>query len=145
MVLSGVAVISLPGKTVFASTTWSEVELKEEYMQGEELTIPDRVLTVNGKNVAADATVIFPNGTTTISKTIVLDMAGIYTIQYTAYEGRVYSINETITVKYKAVTSYSEESSYSYGAHELASTQEGLVVRLAEYDTLVFNQIMYRN
>ena len=105
ILISGAAVVSMSDMQVSADVVWDSVSIETSYAKGQEFVVPNRVLTVDGQSIQADSTVIFPDGTTTISKNVDLKMAGVYTIKYTAYlNGKIYSANdETFVVKYISI------------------------------------------
>ena len=144
ILISGSAIVNMNNSMANAANVWSEVTFEESYLQGDTLNVPDRTLTVDGKDaVVASATVTMPDGTTTTNQTVQLTLAGKYTIKYTAMVGgRVYSRVEEIMANYAMVTYQDPATSVEYGAHKLAPTVDGLVVRLAANDKLMFNEVI---
>ena len=146
ILVTGSAIVNMQNPEVLAANTWSEVTFEECYLQGDTLYVPDRTLNVGGTEVTATVTVTLPDGTTTTSKTVTMKLAGQYTVKYTAMvNGRVYSQTETVMAKYATVTYGKDGTSTEYGAHALAPSVEGLKVRLAEDDTLLFNEVIDLN
>lgn len=124
-----------------ANTFWSEIMIQEEYELFSEFEVPKRQLTVDGKKVDAKATVTLPDGTTTKANTVKLSEAGKYTVTYAAkVDGKAYAEEEAFLVHNNLCGFTSEDSSAVYGKYEYAKETEGLMVRLAEGDTLTFNK-----
>ena len=67
------------------ASTLSDVNIKNEYMLNDSLTIPTASITVNGKTEEADHVVIFPSGKAYDKKDVVLSELGKYEIEYSAY------------------------------------------------------------
>lgn len=146
VLLFGAAIVNVYDAGALASDGWSEVEIAETYLQGETLTIPDRIFTLDGVEKPATVTVTCPDKSTTTNTTLRLHMAGKYTVSYTAVvEGRVYKEVETFVANYRTANYTGEGTSVEYGSHALASDVYGLVVRLEEKDTLLFNEIIDLN
>ena len=146
VLLFGAAIVNVYDAGALATDGWSEVEIAETYLQGETLTIPDRIFTLNGVEKPATVTVTYPDKSTTTNSTLRLRMAGKYTVSYTAVvEGRVYKEVETFVANYRTANYTGEGTSVEYGSHALASDVYGLVVRLEEKDKLLFNEVIDLN
>ena len=127
--------------TVYAQEQWSDLKLQEEYEFGTILNVPEVTLTFKGDSAKASAVVQFPNGSTTTESQVTLDIAGQYTIIYTAVISDEYFVKEDHFYVYKDLASVnSDNSSISYGKYSWNENVEGLMVRLAEGDTLTLNQ-----
>ena len=125
------------------AVVWSEISIEEDLCEGDTFTVPKRTVTVGENTCEASAVVTFPDGTKTISQSFVLKTAGKYSIKYTAIVGgRPRSMTETFFAQYKMVRTYSSETSLEYGSHAYAPNMNGLVVRLTEGDSLLFNDII---
>ncbi len=132
LVLSSVAVLALADQPV-----WSEVTILDEYAYGAEFTVPERTVTVGGTAVEATHTVIYPDGTSTLKNTIQLNMSGLYTVTYQAVaEGRPYVQEHQFMVADYLYFFETDKSSAKY------DPQQGLLVELAEGDTMHFNAVM---
>ncbi len=145
LLLSGTAIVNLSNNRVVAESprVWSDISLADAYVQGDDVTIPERTLTYLGETVKASVTVTLPNGATTSNTNIKLTIAGKYNVTYTAViGGRVYKQTETFIAKYKTVSYSSEETSTVYGTHQLAPDYPGLMVRVPDGDKLLFNEIL---
>ena len=70
-----------------AEVGWTDATVEREYEYGETLEIPTRSVTVNGKTAEAVSVVEYPNGKTTKSDEITLNVGGRYKIRYTAVVG----------------------------------------------------------
>ena len=141
--LLGVAATDVLNAGALATDGWSEVELAQTYLQGETLNIPNRTFTLNGVETLANVVVTYPEGTTTTNQKVTLRTAGRYTVSYTAVvDGRIYKEVETFVANYRTASYTEDATSAEYGAHELAPTVEGLVVRLTEGDQLLFNEVI---
>lgn len=141
--VSGIAAANLLETRAAATDGWSESTLAETYLQGDVLELSARTYTVGGETVTADCIVTYPDGTTSMNSEVRLSIPGQYTVSYTAtVGGRVYKDVHTLTAKYRMVGFSDAETTVSYGAHELAPTVNGLLVRLKEGDKLVFNEVI---
>ena len=141
MTCSVIMAVFAPRVFVLATEGWSEVSFKGNYLQGDEFSVPTRTYKQGGTEVTADSVVVYPSGAATIQKQFVLGEAGVYKINYTAMvNGKLYKTTEEIVAKYGIAVKQKKETTFEYGAHELAPEVNGLKVRLAEGDTLTFNQ-----
>ena len=126
---------------VYAKTTWTESQIKEEYELLAEFTVPEREVIVNGKQVKANAVVQLPDGTATKADTVKLKTPGMYTVIYTAeVDEKRYAEEETFIVHSNLYSFTSENSSATWGKYAKAKDTEGLMIRLAEGDTFTLNQ-----
>ena len=130
------------GKT---NVVWSDVSLESEYGFGAEFSVPQRRITVDGVSVEASATLEFPKGSATTLENVTLSEGGKYSINYYAtVNGNTYVSTETFQVSNR-IGDYGENSSISYGKHELAVEAEGLLIRLAENDDFTFSTVIDLN
>ena len=142
--LLGACIVPVTGAMIKASATeeWSNVDIEEEYIVDETLTIPGRTLTIGGQTYDASIKMTYPGGATKIisSGDLSLDAPGEYTLTYEVRaNGKRYSEAEEFFVVDKLWSVKNEKSSVEYG--KVGST-EGLLVRLAKNDTLTFNKIV---
>ena len=101
---------------------WTGENLKTSYAYGEELRIPQKSATVGGESKIADAVVVFPDGTSYCTDTVVLNQSGKYTLTYTAsVANRVYSEKYEFDVENKLFVFANANTSVEY------QTFEGLV------------------
>lgn len=127
--------------SVSAAAVWQIDPLTEEYTVGDTFTVPRATVTAGAKTVEADSLVVYPDGSATKSKVITLPMYGKYTISYTAVVGgNVYAKDVSFSVSGQVATVSSAKSSITYGKYRYAKTTSGLMVRLAEGDTLQFSE-----
>ena len=141
--LLGAAATNVLNAGALATDGWSEVTINETYLQGETLNIPERTFTLNGVETLANVVVTYPDRTTTTNQKLTLHTAGKYTVSYTAVvDGRIYKEEESFVANYRTVSYAGENTSVNYGSHHLVSTVNGLVVRLAEKDKLLFNEVI---
>lgn len=126
---------------VQAQVSWSETKIEDEYALLSEFSVPKRQLTVEGQQVDAEAVVTMPDGTSTKAETVKLKTAGLYKVTYTAeVDGKAYVEEETFYVYNNLCGFTSEDSSAVWGKYEHSEATEGLMVRLAEGDTLTLNE-----
>ena len=124
----------------FAQTAWSESAVENVRAYGSTFAVPERSVTVDGVTVTAQSVVIRPDGSATTEKRISLSMSGIYTVVYTAVVGRkAYSDEVTFRVDDANYVFTGEDSSATYGKHALSASTSGLLVRLAQGDSITFN------
>ena len=123
---------------------WRGEEIKQNYVYGDTLDVPDYVVNVNGKELTAESVVEFPDGTNYGSDSVRLSQAGKYTVKYMAADGgKIYVKSFDFNVDYTAYTLNSAESSAEYGTYtEFGANSEGLKVRLAKGDTLEFTKLI---
>ena len=134
------------------SASVSEWEWQETYAYASKFSVPAYELNVGDKTVDATSAVIYPDGTRTTNKEIVLNQSGIYTVVYYASEGgKEYSKKVNFTVEYKAYYVTTDSSSAEYGVYtgfgadtaEYAGYKhDGLLVSLANGDSLDFAHIV---
>ena len=148
------------GSDAYATATveWDPISIATEYNNGQEFTIPDRTVSVGeGDEQSAEAVLIFPDGSATSKKTVVLDQAGKYTLRYTAIVDDVPYIQEhefkvSLAVAYITTEEGDDFSGFEYktgGSAFYTPIQEdrieGLVVSLVEGASITFNQIIDMN
>ncbi len=128
---------------LFASgEEWNDVAIEEEYLCGSSFTVPSRTVSANGKEAAATAVLTYPDGTTSMLAEIRLDMTGRYTLTYSAFlNGKTYQTTENFHV-YQKVATVGASSSVEYGRHPSSERTDGLMVRLAQNDSLKFSTII---
>lgn len=142
ILVTAMLVAAVLGITAMASTEdiWS-IGAFSTYVVGDEFTIPAASITVNGESVSASGILIYPDGSATKNQTVTLSAFGRYTVSYTAqHNGKTYAKDVTFDVTGKATMVSSEKSSVSYGKYVHAKDESGLMVRLAEGDTLTFSK-----
>lgn len=152
IVLLAVMAVSLAFGGAFASqskakaeATWDDVVIESSYISGDSVTIPSRKLVVNGKEYAAEATLVRPDGTATSAKNVTLDAIGKYTVRYfVTVDGVPYSDSVSFLVNEKNYAYSNEETKVVYGTGVYAESPEttGLYVNLKEQDVLGFNGII---
>lgn len=124
-----------------SAAQWSDSSINEEYAFGSSFTVPDRTLTVDGKQASSVAVLTFPDGTATLKKTHVLSMTGVYTVTYSAEVGGKRYAEEVKFSVYDGVARIGENSSAVY--KQLGDTGiYGLQVDLAQGDTIEFPQLI---
>lgn len=132
---------------VNAQAKWGEVVLSE-YSYGQSFTVPERTVVIGEEEYYAKHCVVYPDGRAVSSAEVTLDVAGKYTIRYTATDngGRTYIAEETFVVSNASYVYNSPDSSavytegYSYG--DYATQNDGLMVRLQDQDALSFQSII---
>lgn len=128
-----------------AEVYWSEITIENSYLSGTSIEIPSRKLVVNGDEYDASAKLIRPDGSATSAKSVVLDDAGKYSVQYYVVVGEVpYTQTVSFVVRERLCAYENEETSvvYGKGVYSGSSEAEGLYVRLKEQDVLEFRQII---
>ena len=128
---------------------WEELSVSPEAMVDDTFALPSRHITVSGKEYEADVKLRRPDGITVIKtenySEVVFEQAGKYTLIFEAKDdsGKRYKDEFEITVADKLWRVTNAKSSVSYGQHKLADPgATGLLVRLAEGDTLTFNKVI---
>ena len=119
--------------------------LQEEYLLNETLEIPDYEMEYNGEKVlATDYSLEYPNGIVRMGQKQVLDTPGLYTVHYAVMkDGRIVKETKTFIVQNTLYATSQSKSSVYYGKNSAyADKAEGLVVSLAQKDTLTFNKIL---
>jgi len=143
-VLVGACLVPVTNAWINASATeeWSKVEIDEEYLVDETLTIPARTLTIGGQAYEASIELTYPGGKarTVSSGDIALTTPGEYTLTYKVrVDGKRYTEAEEFFVANKLWSVKDEKSSVTRGK---VGDTEALLVRLAKNDTLTFNKIV---
>ena len=144
--------VTVASATVGADSGWETVEIQESYLIGSDFTVPTRNFNVGGKDVAATATLVYPNGTATKATNISLSQAGLYQIKYTALNGGdAYADTLSFKVEDKAFGATSKNSSVSYervqrefpACYKNAEFDKtGVMVRLEKGDTLTVAELI---
>lgn len=134
--------IFMPNK-VDVSADWSAINLATTHTVGDTITIPERTLNVDGSSATATAIVKLPDGTATRLTELKLEESGLYTIIYTAkVGGETYYTEFSFTVYDEVISVSLPESSYQFGKHFTAANKSGLMVRLADEDSIKFAPII---
>ncbi len=138
VLLCAVLVVGLTAVLAFANMpVWSGADLEEEYEFGQVLAVPERTVSVGGSSVKAAHTVIYPDGSSTLSGQVALNISGLYTVSYQAVvDGKPYADELSFRVADYLYSFDSDKSGAAYDA------QKGLVVELAEGDTMHFNAVL---
>ncbi len=119
---------------------WSSVEIEEEYEYGSTFSVPERKVTVNGKTQTASHTVVYPDGTATLKSNIPLTVSGVYTLCYQAEIDGV-PCAEEVTFLVKEYLYYFDTDK----SHAQYDEANGLMIQLAEGDTIHFNGVIDMN
>ncbi len=143
-------------KTAKAAVNWSDIAFENVYEYGSRVSIPARTVMVDGKAVETVAVVKYPDGTTSKADEILLNVGGKYSVTYSAIVGmKSYEKTETFFVESNILTMNDERSSFSYGSYtydrlladgsymageKTYTCEPGIMVRLAEGDTVTFTQ-----
>lgn len=127
-----------------AAENWQGDELDNKYLYGTTLDVPAAAVEVNGVTVEATASVTYPNGVTVTANNVQLNQAGMYTVTYRAVVDGTHCVQEkTFSVEDKAYLVQSEKSSVEYGKYtSLGANSSGLLVRLAQGDSLTFSKLI---
>ena len=143
-VAGGVAVANKNTAVTYATENWQVGEIKDVYSYGEVFTVPVATVEIGGQPVAASATITYPDGVVINTGTVELSQAGVYTVTYRAEaNGAHYIEKRTFEVKESAYLVHSENSSVSYGTYtKYGANSKGLIVRLAQKDTLTFSHVI---
>lgn len=121
---------------------WDIAEADWVASTGDTFRIPAASVRAGHKTADAVGVLTSPDGTVLSDQTVLLRSFGSYTVTYTATVGRhVYTESRTLTVHGKTAFVSSELSSVTYGTYDGAQTP-GLLVHLAEGDTLYFSQAL---
>ncbi len=126
--------------TAAPSDSWSEINTEPEYDFGMIFKIPERTVTVGGESAKAHAMLIYPDGSGVDTAEAALSQSGVYKLKYTAKIGdSVYESSVEFLVKEPYYSFTSNKSSAVWGTYQYAK-KSGLMVRLADGDTMRFNE-----
>ena len=127
-----------------AAENWQVGNIDNKYLYGTSFEVPAAEVEVNGQTVMATATVTYPNGLMVNTPSIPLNQAGRYTVTYRAVVGDVHCVEEkTFEVETKAYLTQNEKSSVTYGHYsQYKANSDGLIVRLADKDSLTFSKLI---
>lgn len=118
-------------KTLVAST----------YLFGDELTVPSVKLPYNGKEYDAKAYVKYPSGKVSENKTIKLNEAGEYTINYLAkFDDIMLSDSYSFVVTNELYSVVGEKSRVYYGTHEYMPDTKGIITSIYPNESFVYNK-----
>ena len=106
---------------------WSSIEIEENYFLGTELTLPAVTYSEGDKSVVAEPLCNYPDGRKYASDKLILDVEGVYTLQYSAeIDGR------TLTEQ-RAFSVYNE-------LYTLTGSKTGVSASSAVYETRTLNE-----
>lgn len=121
---------------------WDIAETDWVAFTGDTFRIPAAAVRAGHKTVNAVGVLTAPDGTVLSDQTVLLRSFGSYTVTYTATVGRhVYAESRTLTVRGRTAFVSSELSSVTYGTYDGTQTP-GLLVHLAQGDTLYVSQAL---
>ncbi len=143
----GIAIAKNQATVTKAAENWQIGEISDEYLYGDSFSVPNATVEVNGEMVAATATVTYPDGTMTNTATVKLNQAGQYVVTYRAQVNGVHCIEKKFfNVGSKSYLVQDAKSSVQYGTYtDYGANSEGLLVRLAQKDTLTFAKLIDMN
>ena len=124
--------------------TWSVADFAAGYVYGETVDIPDRTVSIGENSTSALSTITYPSGKVTREKRVRLGEAGNWTVRYYAeLDGKHYAKNETFFVEGRGYNVKSKNSSVEWSDYtDLGITSTGLLVRLANKDSLTFTGLI---
>ena len=124
--------------------TWSVADFAAGYVYGETVDIPDRTVSIGENSTIALSTITYPSGKVTREKRVRLGEAGKWTVRYYAeLDGKHYAKNETFFVEGRGYNVKSKNSSVEWSDYtDLGITSTGLLVRLANKDSLTFTGLI---
>ena len=144
------------GQNIGAAAWTGHEGLQAEYCVGETLSVPDMFFKPSGgEAVAAETELLFPDGTATRNREVVLTRLGTYTLVYRAQYQGVFLTDKTEFTVYNRLFSVSSRNSSvsAYGGQTHTyftnsadtsvtetETVDGIKVSLAEGDILRFNR-----
>ncbi|MBQ7642765.1 MAG: hypothetical protein IJS67_02575, partial [Clostridia bacterium] len=128
------------------ATVSDEVVFYDSYQVNTEITVPNSPIYYGGRQYASEIKVIYPDGSAVIlaGKKLLLNQNGKYEIiYYTMANGQYLSVSKVFYVSPSTVSFSGNKSSYYYGSHgKYAKEKEGLVVELAQGETMYYNNIV---
>ena len=133
------------------AATLSDIDIKEEYMLNDTLSIPKATLTVDGKTEDAKHVIIFPSGKAYSKNDVILEELGKYQIEYSAYiDERKYSttiefqvINMLYSFDYSDTAVATRYSDYQLKEYDgTTSSLDGLLVELPTNAVFKYNKII---
>ena len=118
-------------------------ELSAEYAFGDVFTLPACTFTKDGKSAQAVASLQYPDGTQTGKAEVTLNQGGNYVLRYLAkIDEKVYTQEYSFKVYGRLASYESEKTSMEYGlCTHLGANSEGLMVRIANGDSLTFDHV----
>lgn len=118
-------------------------ELSAEYAFGDVFTLPACTFTKDGKSAQAVASLQYPDGTQTGAAEVTLNQGGNYVLRYLAkIDEKVYTQEYSFKVYGRLASYESEKTSMEYGlCTHLGANSEGLMVRIANGDSLTFDHV----
>ena len=124
--------------------TWSVADFAAGYVYGETVDIPDRTVSIGENSTIALSTITYPSGKVTREKRVRLGEAGNWTVRYYAeLDGKHYAKDETFFVEGRGYNVKSKNSSVEWSDYtDLGITSTGLLVRLANKDSLTFTGLI---
>lgn len=127
-----------------AAENWQVGEIDNKYLYGTSFEVPAAEVEVNGQTVTATATVTYPNGLTVNTANVPLNQAGTYTVTYRAVVNGVHCVEEkAFNVESTSYLTQKEATSVEYGHYSrYNANSDGLLVRLAEGDSLTFSKLI---
>ncbi len=122
----------------------SDVQIKSEYLIGEEFSIPNATFEYGGKEYECTKTLVYPDGSVKNVASVQFTMSGRYSICYKAIiDGKLVEEYVDFTVLNNLYTVSGEKSSVTYGTNSyLPMTMEGINLSLAAGDEFTFNKVI---
>ena len=107
-------------------------EIEAEYFIGEQVVIPSAKLVIDGAEISATPSVVFPNGTVVVADSVTPDAAGKYSVKYQVKkDGKLYYDVKTFNV-YKPLFQVTGNGSAVYGTEEKFGNAQGVKVSISD-------------
>lgn len=128
-------------RSVSASAEFDAIELPTKGLVGEEIVLPEVAVEIGGESFTAKTCVVYPDGCGYEVSRFTPDEAGAYTVEfYVVKDGRKYAQTQTVRVQKDAFSVSADKSELYYGTHATYTDLNGLVVGLANGETLDYNK-----
>ncbi len=125
--------------------TLSGGEIQESYILNDFIEVPEAKLSYGGETKDAEISIVMPSGERVRSANVKLTEGGEYKAEYKAlFGGRAKTVEKTFTVYIPLFSKSSSKTTWEYGVDDSAyqTGKEGVKVRLAKDDTLVYNDVI---
>ena len=114
-------------------------ELESEYFIGQNIDIPSAELIIDGAYIAAETSIVLPDGTVVRSDKITLDQAGRYTVRYEVKKDNKNYVNLKTFDVYKPLYEVSGSGEVVYGTEQKFDS-EGLKLSLTDDSVFKLNK-----
>lgn len=119
----------------------SYAKFDREYVTGNTISIPELTMELGGNTYNTTSVIVNPDGTSSVSKEIILEQSGKYIVEYRAtIGGKLYAHKKAFVASSPMYELSGGKGNVSYGYSQQANGQNGIKVSLEPGSEFVYNK-----